>query len=564
MKNLKICAIVVLLLGNLSGIADDTPINDGNTVNGSDALNGSFESKFKRYSVGQMFTGIQEMNWSDTVWRNDRIHKQIVLWSDRALNDVRYEVSDLVGTEGYIPAASVSLRFPSYVLGDLQTGSCDAFTQRTDTFIADALSSEKVTSITPGEPVKVWVTIDIPDNVHEGKYSGTMLVKGSDDAEQKFTFDILVVNKTLPPVADWSYHLDLWQFPFQLLSLYNSSHADKIKPFSAEYFRLIKPFYALLADAGQKAITTYIKDGAVLDGQTMIKWNRNDSGMWTYDFSDFDAYVEHMMQWGIKKQINCFSIAGWNSRSIAYFDGATSSNSKLEVKAGSPDFTAVWNSFLDAFKKHLKAKGWFDKTVLYMDETTDGEMSEIVKVIKQHDKRWKIGIAGHNVRKETEENLYDYATILGYNKLTQFRGDRINTFYTSCSQTNPNNYVSIQNSPAEMTWMAWHAAALGFNGYLRWAYDYWTKENPIDVRDGSNCAGDFSMIYRTDNSSSSKPVSSMRLELLREGIQDYEKIRILNNATLNEELKQFSATSGAYAPSLVPSAQGLLKKISTL
>ena len=72
-----------------------------------------------------------------------------------------------------------------------------------------------------------------------------------------------------------------------------------------------------------------------------------------------------------------------------------------------------------------------------------------------------------------------------------------------------------------MVWVAWYAKAKGLNGFLRWAYDYWTKADPQDVRDGSNTAGDFSLIYRSDNSLSSVPLSSIRLELLREGIQDY-------------------------------------------
>ena len=48
-----------------------------------------------------------------------------------------------------------------------------------------------------------------------------------------------------------------------------------------------------------------------------------------------------------------------------------------------------------------------------------------------------------------------------------------------------------------MSWMAWYAQARGFDGYLRWAYDYWTKPDVTDIQDGANTAGDFNMIYRT-------------------------------------------------------------------
>ena len=63
----------------------------------------------------------------------------------------------------------------------------------------------------------------------------------------------------------------------------------------------------------------------------------------------------------------------------------------------------------------------------------------------------------------------------------------------------PNNYVSKETSPAEMVWMSWYAAAKGLNGYLRWAFDYWLSSDPLNIQDGTNTAGDFHMIYRTDN-----------------------------------------------------------------
>ena len=55
-------------------------------------LRGSFESKFVRYSKGQQHEAQMEEAkivtlWKDTLWQNDRTHKQIVLWS----GDKKYE-----------------------------------------------------------------------------------------------------------------------------------------------------------------------------------------------------------------------------------------------------------------------------------------------------------------------------------------------------------------------------------------------------------------------------------------------------------------------------------------
>ena len=264
-----------------------------------------------------------------------------------------------------------------------------------------------------------------------------------------------------------------------------------------------------------------------------------------------------MMSWGIGRQISCFSLVGWNT-SIGYTDASGEART-LKLTVGSDEYRTVWNEFLDSFERHLKTKGWFEKTVLYMDEIREDEMRQVVSFIKQHNPDWKIGLAGSAVSSDVESALYDYSTILGYDRTST---NAVATFYTSCAQSIPNAYVSLDNNPAEMVWVAWYAKAKGLNGFLRWAYDYWTKADPQDVRDGSNTAGDFSLIYRSDNSLSSVPLSSIRLELLREGIQDYEKMRILSTNLMNPVVQKFTLTSGRFAGEIVTEAQGMLKKIS--
>ena len=230
--------------------------------------------------------------------------------------------------------------------------------------IADALSEVPVTTLTTQDPVKIWVTINTPADAVPGIYTGTIQVKSANEVKQKFNLELLVVDHQLPAVADWSFHLDLWQFPFQLTTLCRDN-GENVVPFSDEYFAMMKPFYQLLADAGQKVITTYIKDGAFNSGQTMVKWSKNSSDEWIFDYTDFDKYVGKMMEWGINKQISCFSLAGWKT-SVGYKD-ASGTDRTLELTIGTEEYNTVWSAFLTSFKTHLQEKGWFDKTVLYMD-----------------------------------------------------------------------------------------------------------------------------------------------------------------------------------------------------
>lgn len=525
-------------------------------------LRGSFESKFVRYSKGQQHEAQMEEAkivtlWKDTLWQNDRTHKQIVLWSgDKKYDDLTYEVSDLVSDANSISASNIRLRFPSYIKGDDQALDCGNYESRTTTLIADALSEVPVTTLTTQDPVKIWVTINTPADAVPGIYTGTIQVKSANEVKQKFNLELLVVDHQLPAVADWSFHLDLWQFPFQLTTLCRDN-GENVVPFSDEYFAMMKPFYQLLADAGQKVITTYIKDGAFNSGQTMVKWSKNSSDEWIFDYTDFDKYVGKMMEWGINKQISCFSLAGWKT-SVGYKD-ASGTDRTLELTIGTEEYNTVWSAFLTSFKTHLQEKGWFDKTVLYMDEIKEDGMKSIIALIKENDANWKIGLSGGNVDSGIENSLYDYSTILGYERQSD---NAVSTFYTSCSQQYPNNYVTAQTNPAEMSWMAWYALAKGFDGYLRWAYDYWTQSDPTSAQDGSNASGDFNMIYRSENTAAAVPISSIRLELLREGIQDFEKARILNNGQLDAAIRNFTSASGREAAKWVGIAEGTLKELS--
>lgn len=530
----------------------------------SNKLLGSFESQYKRYTKGEKFVGQSNNNkiltqWSDTVWRNDRVHKQILLWTtSEEMTDLSYEVSDLKYGSNVITASNIQIRFPSYILGDIKSLKCGEQTSRSQTYIADALSENIVNRVLSTEPTKIWLTVDIPSTTAPGLYMGSFSVMKNGTTLLSLEIKLLVVNHTLPNVKDWTYNLDIWQFPFQLANMC-TKNGSAVVPFSSNYYNMMTPFYKKLFDSGQKSITTYIKSGAFNKGESMVKWILNSDNTWSFDYSDFDTYIDFMFSLGIDKQINCFSLAGWN-KSIGYYDQATNTLKVKDLVAGTVDYNTIWSIFLQSFKSHLKSKGWFDKAVLYLDETRNDEAKLIISLIRTNGIDWKIGIAGSELDESVEKELYDYSTIIGYNRHSS--NNIINSFYTSCSQTHPNNYVSQDESPAEMVWMAWYAANKGYNGYTRWAYDYWQSSDIDNIQDATNTAGDFSFIYRTTNTIQSKPVSSIRLELLREGVQDYEKIKILSNAQLQSYVKSVTFDTAIFAESIINKVQKALKNFS--
>ena len=134
----------------------------------------------------------------------------------------------------------------------------------------------------------------------------------------------------------------------------------------------MRPYMKMLADAGQKVITTSI----IYDpwnSQTydiygdMIKWTKKKDGSWHFDYTVFDKWVSFMMEMGISKQIATFSMIPWNLK-FYYYDEAAGKDLVLTAKPGTPEYDAHWRPMLTDFARHLKSKGWFDITCIAMDE----------------------------------------------------------------------------------------------------------------------------------------------------------------------------------------------------
>ena len=240
------------------------------------------------------------------------------------------------------------------------------------------------------------------------------------------------------------------------------------------------------------------------------------------------------MDLGIDRFINCYSMIPWNL-TFSYFDEATRNDTFLIAKTGTAEYDAHWRPMLTDFAQHLKQKGWFEKTTIAMDERPMEAMQQALTLIKSVDKNFRVSLAG-NYHPELEQDLIDYCVAVNQTvdlpTLQRRQQTGFNTtYYTCCTERYPNTFTF--SPPAESTFISWYAAKKGFNGYLRWAYNCWVKDPLRDSRFRTWPAGDTYLVYPG-------PRTSIRFERLIEGIQDYEKIRLLK-----EEFKAKGQTAKA-------------------
>ena len=350
-------------------------------------------------------------------------------------------------------------------------------------------------------------------------YEGTVAVKTRTQSTE-LRLKVTVQAAELPPPSAWSFRLDLWQNPW-VIAWY-----DELQPWSEAHRALLKQHLKLYADAGGNYITTYAvhspwSDNSYMTEGGMIEWIKRTDDSWAFDYRIFDEYVTLAMEAGINKAITIYTPLPWENR-FRYLDQRTGN---LVVEKWAPEsdtFKNAWHAFLDDLKGHLDHNGWLGKTYLGINENPLEQTLAAIKVIKAHSPQWRITYAG-DWHRELDGLVDDYSSVYGKEpdvtdiEARSARG-ATSTYYVCCTPPKPNTFVF--SPPVEGRWLGWYAAARGYHGFLRWAYDAWPADPVRDARHVLWPAGDTFLVYPGSQ-------SSIRFEKLREGIVDFEKIRLV-------------------------------------
>lgn len=510
----SLAIIAIVALQSLSAATPKNIIDKDITVKW-----GNTDTRYPHTSADEITTTAVN---STAAWRGERVNFQLLVACRNAAHTVEYSFGDLKCGKHTISSSNVVGGFVEDIITDRFTGcgkhAVDAH--------GENFSADKITDTNPAELAAdtyngLWLTVSIPADAAPGKYKGTVTISSNGESTTMH-YTVKVIDRTLPAPKEWKFHLDLWQNPYAVARVHG------VEPWSAEHFHKLRPYMTKLAGAGQKAITATLIDRP-WNGQTydpfgsMITWMRKADGSWYYDFTIFDKWVEFMMDCGIDKEITCFSMIPWKL-SFRYYDQATHSHKYIQCATGEKAYEQFWGGMLQAFAQHLKEKGWFEKTFISMDERSLPQMQAAIAVIKKYAPCMKISMAG-NYHPEIEADITDYCLdIFAYTAYTpellaRRRSEgKVSTYYTCCSAEYPNLFTFT--APADAEFIALEALAKDLDGYLRWAYNSWTVEPEKDSRFTAWPAGDTYVIYPHS-------ISSVRWERLVQGIQQFEKYKIL-------------------------------------
>ncbi|MEG0601698.1 MAG: DUF6067 family protein [Mucinivorans sp.] len=502
-------------------VADSAALASWAKVKGTQASWGNSDVRYDKNAAPAITRAV--LGQSLTAWRGEQLGAQAVVWSATTIDELNFELSPLVSTKNAQDTIKGSAAFVRYVMQDnfFTCGYREKIAKWDSSLVADPIDHlAKSLKIEAHTTRPLWVKVQVPQTATQGDYKGSLTIKNGEQVIATLTLTIHVLDRALPDVKEWAFHLDMWQNP------YAEARYQGVVPFSDEHFAAMRPGLELLRAAGQKVITTSIMHKP-WGGQTedyfesMVSWIRRGDGTWAFDFTTFDRWVEYMQSLGFDGQIACYTMIPWNM-SFKYYDQVTNSMQTLRAATSDKAYAEVWTALLKSLSAHLRERGWFDRAVISMDERDTKAMMDAFAIIKAADPAFKVSLAGGN-HPEIEAELYDYSmasdNLFTPEVLAKRRAKgQISTFYTCCAQKFPNLFT--YSPAAQIEWIGWFAAAKNYDGYLRWAFNSYTKEPLLDARFRAFQSGDCYMIYPGGR-------SSIRWEKMIDGVEVFEKIRIL-------------------------------------
>lgn len=469
------------------------------------------------------------------VARGEVASAQLVLRSAQNKNEVKLtvEVPEL-------PNAAISYGPVGYVRAERSytEPAVDRLVSNTG-FYPDPILDKQPIKLQAGVTQACFLTIPIPKETKAGSYEANISVHTGNETIQK-SFLIHVHNIELEKqrlwVTNW-YSLD----PKRLMLL---NKGEKVKPFGEVYWKLIKVLADKMASYGQNV--------ALISPLDLARYKK-EGDQYKIDFSRFDQTVEIFKRAGVLGRIEGGHIgqrAGdWTSPFIVRVPKpGADSTAFLSLPIQDARAKAFYVQFFKALLMHLEQRGWLADYYQHIADEPIGENKQsyidIASYVKSIVPSIKIMEACHS--KDLAETIDLWVPQLDFlNKDFAFYQDRKKAgdeawFYTCLSPRGnyANRFIDLPLIKTRL--IHWINYKYQIEGYLHWGLNYWNDEPFVETTginsEGGNIlpTGDSWIVYPGYQ----KLYSSTRLETMRDGINDYTLLQMLEakNPTLAKKI----------------------------
>jgi len=395
----------------------------------------------------------------------------------------------------------------------------------------DPLLEEESVSVEPGRNRSIWLTVYVPKGAAPGAYRASVEITG-DGACVSVPVEITVHPFTLPDAR--TLHVTNWFSPPNL------AKAHGCEPYTEPFWKWLEVWARFMADHRQNTVITPIIN--------LITASDDGAGNLTFDFSQFDRWVELFRKAGVIGTIEGGHIAGrtggaWDAKDFdGYYpvitmpDGSRRQNPNVTVT--SEEYKQFLAQFLPALVKHLEAKGWLDCYVQHLTDEPIPENAESYKkaaqYIRQYAPQLRIIDASMCDQIAGAIDIWvpqppEFEQKMDFFKERVRAGEEV-WIYTCLSPKGKYMNRFIDYPLLDVRLLHWVNFKYDLPGYLHWGFNYWHGDPFADLEPnwgGDNFlpAGDSHITYPGKTG----PLSSIRLEAMRDGIEDYELLRLLES-----------------------------------
>lgn len=428
-------------------------------------------------------------------------------------------------------------------------------------------------SVEPGRNLVFWVLIGVPEGATPGLYEGRLAVATQGQPEASLTLSLRVRAFALPRRPILQSLIGLAEG--NLYKAHGCTTPEQkeavIRLYFDEYIRArLSPFlYA------PSTIAFNPLPGVRINWQFATGPDGAPTGAVTVDFGGFDREAELYLNQ--RQAFSAFNIAPylWTRRekdgskalALRIVDAKGTAVERLNADGSvNPVFDAVVVAVFRQIAQHLDAKGWLDRAIYYVtDEPGDDDtpaIAQVCRLVREADPRLRTALTYDPANRPRLAELVDakgrslisvwipYCSLYREDVAAQQRARGAEYWLYDVKDTCLITH-SGQTHRA-MFWDVWRRDAKGYLYYLStyWGRDATPWDRPSFMLPGVTYRyrqGDGYFFYPPQRAYNPVPpildtaVTSIRWELLREGAEDYDTLRLLEDLTAAAEKRGLEA-----------------------
>ena len=367
----------------------------------------------------------------------------------------------------------------------------------------------------------IWLTFNIPADAHPGTYTGQVTIFAGED-ELKVPVALQVHDATVPAkrtlkVTNWG-NLDAMQ------------RWNGCQFYDERFWRFVKIYANNMAAHRQNMIIIPIF--GFYSSAELVGVSADGSDL-KFDFSHFDRYAQTFLEAGFSYLEG--SHLGWVDETIFSWYVQDGRLARKNVPATSAESEKYLSQFLPALQSHLEQKGWLG---IYYQHVRD-EPGDVHKATYDHTRalmrkyspKLMTIEATHSTEIDPPTIMVPLLSHFGENyefyKTLMAKGQEV-WFYTACGPNGSyaNRFLDIHL--LKVRYLHWINFKYNAVGFLEWGYNFWEHFSPIsDIYTtwsvGPLPPGDSYVVYPTPHG----VLDSIRWEVERDGIEDYELLKLL-------------------------------------